>query len=49
MDIRFDPPRLEGSSEEQLRTLVRWLASLCEKLNISFAELSDRISEEKGK
>ena len=36
MEIKFEPPRLEGSGEEKLRQLEAWVRVLCEKLNIAF-------------
>lgn len=38
MDIKFEPPRLQGTPEQKLHQLEAWVRNLCEKLNIAFDE-----------
>ncbi len=49
MDIKIQPPRLEGTATEKLTQLERWLKQLCMELNLSFEALEMKIQKEKEK
>lgn len=36
MDIFFKPPKLEGTAEQKLEALERWVKTLCTELNLIF-------------
>lgn len=39
MDIKIEPPRLEGTAEEKLVQLELWVKKLCIELNLNFEAL----------
>ena len=49
MDIKIEPPRLEGTAEEKLVQLELWVKRLCIELNLNFEALEIKIEKEKEK
>ena len=42
MDIKFEPPKLEGTAEQKLEMLERWVKKLCAELNMLFDTLRSK-------
>ena len=49
MDIKIEPPRLEGTAEEKLVQLELWVKKLCIELNLNCEALEMKIKKEKEK
>lgn len=49
MDIKIEPPKLEGAVAEKLTQLERWVKQLCMELNLNFEALEMKIQKEKEK
>ena len=49
MDIKIEPPKLEGTAAEKLTQLECWIKQLCISLNINFEALEIKIQKENGK
>ena len=49
MDIKIEPPKLEGAAAEKLVQLELWIKRLCVELNLNFEALEMKIKKEKEK
>ena len=45
IDIKFEPPKASGSTEQRLAQLEAWARIVCEKLNV----ILDTVVKEKDK
>lgn len=44
MNVRIDPPRTGGSTEERIAALERWARELTERVNVVLQSIQDEIS-----
>ena len=45
MDIKFEPPTLNGSKEEKEKQLIAWLRNFCMELNLAFDILESEVKD----
>ena len=49
MDIKIEPPKLEGAAADKLIQLECWIKKLCMELNLNFDALELKIKKETEK